>query len=128
MLLDNKHIQTGQYRTGERSDRAARFSETYSSGVSRGVDKAPITATAISSATERGQSRQHTSLSQQLQEKQPAHSTLPCINTVQAQLLQNYIPILVNNHSTHALVDSGADISVANVSVLNKYKLDLKVF
>ena len=82
----------------------------------------------ISSATERGQSRQHTSLSQQLQEKQPAHSTHPCINTVQAQLLQNYIPILVNNHSTHALVDSGADISVANVSVLNKYKLDLKVF
>ena len=45
--LDNKHIQTGQYRTGERSDRAARFSETYSSGVSRGVNKAPITATAI---------------------------------------------------------------------------------
>ena len=128
MPLDKKHIQTGQYRTGEWSDRAARFSETYSSGVSRGVNKAPITATAINSATERGQSRQHTSLSQQLQEKQPAHSTHPCINTVQAQLLQNYIPILVNNHSTHALVDSGADISVANVSVLNKYKLDLKVF
>ena len=89
MPLDNKHIQTGQYRTGECSDRAAGFSETHGSGVSRGVNKAPITATAVSSATERGQSRQQTSLSQQLQEKQPVYSTHSCINTVQAQLLQN---------------------------------------
>lgn len=39
-----------------------------------------------------------------------------------ANLLKNYIPLKIMSHDVHAMVDSGADVSIANASILVKYK------
>ena len=50
----------------------------------------------------------------------------PVISNVQSPLLKNYISINVANISTHAMIDSGADISCARPEVLPKNHLQFK--
>lgn len=47
----------------------------------------------------------------------------PTLNTLQSKLLKNYIALKIGNIPTHAMVDSGADISCASTSVIQKYGL-----
>ena len=35
-------------------------------------------------------------------------------------LLKNYVPIMMNKHKAHAMLNSWADISVADISVLKR--------
>ena len=51
----------------------------------------------------------------------------PVISNVQSPLLKNYISIKVANISTHAMIDSAADISCARPEVLPKYHLQFQV-
>ena len=52
------------------------------------------------------------------------HDITTTLNTDAIPLLKNYIPITIHKHKAHVLVDSGADISVANYDVLKKYNLE----
>ena len=57
-----------------------------------------------------------------LDDQHRSHTTQ--INDVESvPWLRNYVPIIVNNHKVHAMLDSGADISVVDISVFDKYHL-----
>ena len=50
------------------------------------------------------------------------------MSNIQSPLLKNYVSIKVSNIVTHAMVDSGADISCARPEAIRKYHLQCKVY
>ena len=51
------------------------------------------------------------------------HIKIHTLHTTGVPLLKNYIPVKINDANAHCMVDSGADISIANSNVLVKYGL-----